>query len=152
MSLDEVMLAKAYTLIFAVINLFIIRAIYQPMTKRDFLNVVFVALLIAIWVGTWQWMGIYPYAVDVAKVTALPLLAFVLLSFGEILLIMRSSVLDTMHEPFIYTARAKGLPDQVVRDRHVARNAILPGDGPDIGDWHNLLGYPLGFRYHPRAA
>lgn len=39
---------------------------------------------------------------------------------------MRASVLDTMHEPYIITARAKGLPDHVVRDRHVTRNAILP--------------------------
>ena len=123
---DEVMLAMTYTLIFAVINLFIIRAIFQLLVKRAFPNVVFVALLIAIWVGTWQWMGIYPYALNVAQVAALPLLAFVLLSFGEILLIMRASVLDTMHEPYITTARAKGLPDHVVRDRHVTRNAILP--------------------------
>jgi peptide/nickel transport system permease protein len=126
LSIDEVMLAMTYTLIFAVINVLIIRAIFNLLTKRAFLNVVWVALMIAIWVGTWQWMGIFPYALNIAKVAALPLLAFVFLSFGEILLIMRASVLDTMHEPYITTARAKGLPDQVIRDRHVTRNAILP--------------------------
>jgi peptide/nickel transport system permease protein len=125
-SVDEVMLAMIYTFIFAFINVFIIRAIFQLLVNRSFPDVVFLALSIAIWVGTWQWMGIYPYALNIAQVAALPLIAFVLLSFGEILLIMRSSVLDTMHEPFIITARAKGLSDQVVRDRHVTRNAILP--------------------------
>jgi peptide/nickel transport system permease protein len=124
--MDEVMLAMTYTLIFAFINVFIIRAIFKLLINRTFPNVVFAALLIAIWVGTWQWMGIFPYAYNISQVAALPLLAFVLLSFGEILLIMRASVLDTMHEPFIITARAKGLPDSVVRDRHVTRNAILP--------------------------
>jgi peptide/nickel transport system permease protein len=120
------MLAMTYTLIFAFVNMLIIRAIYQMLKRRAFPSVVFVSLLIAIWVGTWQWMGIFPYALNIAQVAALPLLAFVLLSFGEILLIMRASVLDTMHEPYIVTARAKGLPDRVVRDRHVTRNAILP--------------------------
>jgi peptide/nickel transport system permease protein len=126
LSLNEVMLAMTYTLIFAFVNMLIIRAIYQMLKRRAFPSVVFVSLLIAIWVGTWQWMGIFPYALNIAQVAALPLLAFVLLSFGEILLIMRASVLDTMHEPYIVTARAKGLPDRVVRDRHVTRNAILP--------------------------
>lgn len=126
MGIDEVMLAMTYTLIFAFVNVFIIRAIVQLLVKWAFPTVVYVALLIAIWVGTWQFMGIYPYALNIAQVAALPLLAFVLLSFGEILLIMRASVLDTLHEPYIITARAKGLPDHVVRDRHVTRNAILP--------------------------
>ncbi len=123
---EEVMLAMTYTLIFALINTFIIRAIVKLLVKRAFPNVLFVALFIAIWVGTWQWMEIFPYALNIAQVAALPLLAFILLSFGEILLIMRASVLDTMHEPYVTTARAKGLPDRVVRDRHVTRNAILP--------------------------
>jgi peptide/nickel transport system permease protein len=123
---EEVMLAMTYTLIFALINTFIIRAIVKLLVKRAFPNVLFVALFIAIWVGTWQWMEIFPYALNIAQVAALPLLAFILLSFGEILLIMRASVLDTMHEPYVTTARAKGLPDHVVRDQHVTRNAILP--------------------------
>jgi peptide/nickel transport system permease protein len=126
LSVEEVMLAMTYTLVFAFVNVLIIRTIYQLLVRRAFPTVLFVALVIAIWVGTWQWMGIYPYALNIAQVAALPLLAFVLLSFGEILLITRASVLDTMHEPYIVTARAKGLPDRVVRDRHVTRNAILP--------------------------
>jgi peptide/nickel transport system permease protein len=125
-SLDDGMLAMTYTLVFSFVNVFILRAIFKLLTNREFPHVVFLALLITIWVGSWVWMGIFPYAYNIAQVAALPLLAFVLLSFGEILLIMRASVLDTMHEPYIITARAKGLPDRVVRDKHVTRNAILP--------------------------
>jgi peptide/nickel transport system permease protein len=42
------------------------------------------------------------------------------------MLLTRNSMLETMREDYVLAARAKGLPEAVVRDRHVARNAILP--------------------------
>jgi peptide/nickel transport system permease protein len=42
------------------------------------------------------------------------------------MLIMRTSMTDTLKEDYITTARAKGLPNRLVRDRHAARNALLP--------------------------
>ena len=39
---------------------------------------------------------------------------------------MRASMLETQNADFVLMARAKGLPDKIIRDRHVARNAILP--------------------------
>lgn len=38
----------------------------------------------------------------------------------------RSSVLETLHEDYVRTARAKGLADTLILWRHVFRNAILP--------------------------
>lgn len=38
----------------------------------------------------------------------------------------RSSMLDVMHEDYVNTARAKGLPEKVVLLKHVLRNAIVP--------------------------
>jgi peptide/nickel transport system permease protein len=35
-------------------------------------------------------------------------------------------MLETLREDFIFTARAKGLPEKVVRDKHAARTALLP--------------------------
>ena len=35
-------------------------------------------------------------------------------------------MLETMREDFVMAARAKGLPERDVRDKHVARNALLP--------------------------
>jgi peptide/nickel transport system permease protein len=35
-------------------------------------------------------------------------------------------MLETLREDYVFTARAKGLPERVVRDRHAARNALLP--------------------------
>jgi peptide/nickel transport system permease protein len=40
--------------------------------------------------------------------------------------VMRSALLDERHGDYLITARAKGLRDSVVRDRHALRNALLP--------------------------
>lgn len=63
---------------------------------------------------------------DILYHMALPLLTLFLVHFGSYLLIMRSSMLDTLSEDYIYTARAKGLPENRIRDRHAAPNAALP--------------------------
>jgi peptide/nickel transport system permease protein len=42
------------------------------------------------------------------------------------MLLTRASMLETLREDFILTARAKGVPDKIVRDKHAARNALLP--------------------------
>jgi peptide/nickel transport system permease protein len=52
--------------------------------------------------------------------------AIVLIAFGEIMLVMRAGVSAEMTEDYVFTARAKGLPERLVRDRHVAPNAVLP--------------------------
>ncbi|HEC33374.1 MAG TPA: ABC transporter permease [Chloroflexi bacterium] len=79
-------------------------------------------------VGVWWWVrsGLGYLALDVLGHLALPLTTVVLLSFGETMMIMRTAMLETLQEDYVLMARAKGLPDKVVRDRHVARNAILP--------------------------
>ncbi len=56
----------------------------------------------------------------------LPLFVLTLLFFAGSMLLMRNSMLETLREDYILTARAKGLPEKVVRDRHAARNAMLP--------------------------
>jgi peptide/nickel transport system permease protein len=53
-------------------------------------------------------------------------MTYVLMSFSETMLIMRSSMEDIIKEDYISVARAKGIPERVVRDKHAARNAILP--------------------------
>ena len=39
---------------------------------------------------------------------------------------MRSSLLEVLHEDYIRTARAKGVYDNLVMRRHALRNALLP--------------------------
>jgi peptide/nickel transport system permease protein len=63
---------------------------------------------------------------DVLHHLMLPLLTLFIIHFGSYLLIMRGSMLDTLTEDYIFTARAKGLPEAWIRDRHAAPNAALP--------------------------
>ena len=66
------------------------------------------------------------YAADIAHHTALPVITLTLVFFAQITLLTRSSMLETLKEDYILTARAKGIPERIIRDRHAARNALLP--------------------------
>jgi peptide/nickel transport system permease protein len=70
--------------------------------------------------------GFLAKSLDVLHHMALPLMTLVLIHFGSYLLVMRSSMLDTLKEDYIITARAKGLDEKTIRDRHAAPNAALP--------------------------
>ncbi len=74
------------------------------------------------------WMGsdMRTFAADIAHHTVLPVVTLALVFFAQITLLTRSSMLETLREDYILTARAKGIPERVVRDRHAARNALLP--------------------------
>ena len=63
---------------------------------------------------------------DVAGHAVLPVLTLALAYVGEYVLVMRSSLLEVGREEFLATARAKGLPDRLVRRRHAVPNALLP--------------------------
>ena len=56
----------------------------------------------------------------------LPSLTLGLVLYGEYALIVRSSMLETLGEDYILTARAKGLANWAIVWRHAFRNALLP--------------------------
>ena len=56
----------------------------------------------------------------------LPIATLTLISFAGTMLLTRNSMLETIREDYVTAARAKGLPDKQVRDKHAARNALLP--------------------------
>ncbi|MGL5827293.1 MAG: ABC transporter permease [Nocardioides sp.] len=56
----------------------------------------------------------------------LPVSTLTLAYLADYSLIMRSSLLDEIGEDYLITARAKGLRDLDVRNRHAVRNALLP--------------------------
>jgi peptide/nickel transport system permease protein len=66
------------------------------------------------------------YVADIAHHTILPVITLGLVAFGATMLLTRSAMLETLGEDYILTARAKGIPDWIIRDRHAARNAMLP--------------------------
>ena len=61
-----------------------------------------------------------------ARHMVLPGLTLTLAYLGEYALVMRSSLIDTMREDYLVLARAKGLRDVMVRNRHAVPNALLP--------------------------
>ncbi len=63
---------------------------------------------------------------DTAWHLFLPVTTLTIAYLAEYSLIMRSSLLDELGEDYLTTARAKGLRDIRVRNRHAVRNALLP--------------------------
>ena len=57
---------------------------------------------------------------------ALPLIVLTLFSYGGYLLITRATMLETLTEDYIVTARAKGLSERTVLYKHALKNASLP--------------------------
>jgi peptide/nickel transport system permease protein len=85
------------------------------------------ALLIVSGVLLYWWLSpAKTFVADIAHHTILPVLTLGLVAFGSTMLLTRSAMLETLSEDYILTARAKGLPDRVIRDGHAARNALLP--------------------------
>lgn len=66
------------------------------------------------------------YIVDLARHTILPATCLALTLYGEYTLIVRSSMLETLGEDYVLTARAKGLPQRRIVVSHALRNAMLP--------------------------
>lgn len=56
----------------------------------------------------------------------MPILAMTLYLMGLPLLLMRTSMLEVIHEDFVDVCRAKGMTETTLMYRHVARNALLP--------------------------
>jgi peptide/nickel transport system permease protein len=96
------------------------------LTKRKQPVWVLLPLIVGGTIGSWYVFDIGPQAMDILSRAAIPMLTYALLSFGETMLIMRTSMADILEEEYISVARAKGLPERIVRDKHAVRNAILP--------------------------
>jgi len=86
------------------------------------LGLVVIAAALVLWARS----GIGQYAIDIVWHMILPFITLVTIGFAGAMLVMRDSMLDTISEDYITTARAKGLPEKVIRDHHAARTALLP--------------------------
>jgi len=113
-------------LILALLVTFLFNWLARRTLRRPLPSIVFFLSLMIIWAGSWFVFGIRELVPGILRQMAIPTLTYVLLSFGEIMLIMRTSMMDTLHEDYVQTAYAKGLTDRKVRDQHAARNALLP--------------------------
>lgn len=89
--------------------------------------------LVLYWVNS----GLGVYAWDITSHTILPVMTVTLIAYGGYMLLTRTSMLETLKEDYILTARAKGLSAKTIRDKHAARTALLPV-------WTGLI-FALGF-------
>lgn len=85
-----------------------------------------IALLAAGVLAVWALSSVGPLALDMLRHMVLPLFVYTLVNFAGTMLVMRNTMLETLREDYVMAARAKGLPERVVRDKHAARNAFLP--------------------------
>ena len=69
------------------------------------------------------WLG---QIFDSLKHLALPVFISGLTGLAGISLFVRNGMLDVLHQDYITTARAKGLPENTVVYHHALRNALLP--------------------------
>jgi len=74
----------------------------------------------------WYSSGVARYALDILQHLVLPIVTLATVNFAGTMLLTRNSMLETMREDYIMAARAKGLSAKDIRDKHAARNAMLP--------------------------
>lgn len=98
---------------------------FNPRKKRSIRSVGTIPL-IGIVIGVWLFSGIGYLAVDMLKHMVLPVLVYTLVTFAGTMLMMRNTMLETLGEDYVMAAKAKGLSEADVRDRHAARNAFMP--------------------------
>jgi peptide/nickel transport system permease protein len=113
--------AVAATALVMLFNYFVSRVLDRGLPAVP--NLIMIAGLT---VASWYTLGIQDLAFDMARISWLAILIYTVLSFGETLVIMQSSMTETLKEEYVTTAHAKGLPASVVRERHAARTALLP--------------------------
>lgn len=70
--------------------------------------------------------GNFPVFLDALRHLILPAIAYSLGFLSTIMRMMRSSLLETLGKEYVLTARAKGLSERIVINKHARRNALLP--------------------------
>lgn len=122
----QMILSALVAVVVYVIGRFLIRRYATSLVSQNRLGNALGILTVVGLVGFWWIHPAQRYVADIAHHTMLPVLTLGLVAFGATMLLTRSAMLETLGEDYILTARAKGIPDTVIRDRHAARNAMLP--------------------------
>ena len=120
----NMLLSTAAFLCFALVVMLLLKKFGRrlPFAVGGFILLTGAAIIIL----AWSFSGIGGLALDILKHMVLPVATLTLISFAGTMLLTRNSMLETIREDYVMAARAKGLPEKQVRDRHAARNAMLP--------------------------
>ena len=63
---------------------------------------------------------------DVAKHFVLPAITITIINIGGLMRYTRTNMLEVLNADYIRTARAKGVPEKVVINKHAFRNTLIP--------------------------
>ena len=111
------------------VDLFVMGATQLGIAVPNFWFAILMVIVFAINLG-WFSAGGFPGwdagILDVIKALTLPAVALALPQASILARVMRSSLLDTLSEDYIRSARAKGLSRRQVMWRHALRNAMIP--------------------------
>jgi len=108
------------------IGLMIINRRMKIIIRKEILGIINISILAIFWILSWFIFGFAQKAFDIIFFAIKPIIVFTLLSFGDTMMIMKTSMQDTLNEEYLLTARAKGLSEKILREKHASRNAILP--------------------------
>lgn len=70
--------------------------------------------------------GKWDIALDVFRHLILPAATLTIISVPSVIRVMRNNMLEILNSDYVRTARAKGLTDKVVNNKHARRNALMP--------------------------
>lgn len=68
----------------------------------------------------------FPLVLDILWHLVLPVVSLTLVRLSGNYLVARNTMIATVNEPFIFTAKAKGVPEAGIRYRHAGKHVLLP--------------------------
>ena len=71
-------------------------------------------------------MSPFMQVMDMAQHLVLPTITIVIVSIGSLMRYTRTNMLEVLNADYIRTARAKGLPESKVINKHAFRNTLIP--------------------------
>lgn len=74
----------------------------------------------------YQFLSDFGKILDVAKHFVLPAITLVIISIGGLMRYTRTNMLEVLNSDYIRTARAKGVPERKVINKHAFRNTLIP--------------------------
>lgn len=126
LSVSQVLWRMFFVFAFTALILWLSETLVWRLARKRISRWVFLGGMVFLPLGIWSALGLAGRVFDIAGAMSLLIVAVILLTFGEVVLVTKASMDDVMREDFVMVARAKGLPERQVRDRHAARTALLP--------------------------
>jgi ABC-type dipeptide/oligopeptide/nickel transport system permease component len=90
----------------------------------NFVMGIFLILIFAVWLGVVKVLEMDQWTNPRAWI--LPAITLGIPTAAYVARLTRSSIIETMRQDYVRTARAKGLAERVVTVRHIVRNALIP--------------------------